>query len=368
MTVRLLTPSNEPSIALQQVRELAAALLQQASLLTAVQYVEPMQGGWNNRVFRIQTATGAFLLKQYFRDATDTRDRLGTEWRFARLLWNGGVRDVPQPLAMDDASGAALFEWIEGRPLGFEEVTSARVDEAVRFAVSIQVLRHESTRAIQPASEACFTFNDHVALVQRRIERLAGVDAISDCHLQVQRWTIEELLPRWDALLRRTASGLQTMAVNPTEVLPTAHRCLSPSDFGFHNTLRRTVSLQADRLAFFDFEYAGWDDPAKLVCDFFCQPRLPAPIDAFDPFAKLITQAVRGDGIAGEVIEHETMRMRLLLPIYQVKWCCICLNEFLPTGRARRAHADERHVSTSHLQAQIESAKQLLSSIATMPD
>jgi tyrosyl-tRNA synthetase len=28
---------------------------------------------------------------------------------------------------------------------------------------------------------------------------------------------------------------------------------------------------------FLDFEYAGWDGPAKLVCDFFCQPALPAP-------------------------------------------------------------------------------------------
>ena len=28
-------------------------------------------------------------------------------------------------------------------------------------------------------------------------------------------------------------------------------------------------------LCFLDFEYAGWDDPAKMVADFFCQPAVP---------------------------------------------------------------------------------------------
>src|SRR5208282_1028404 len=45
-------------------------------------------------------------------------------------------------------------------------------------------------------------------------------------------------------------------------------RTLSPSDFGFHNARRR-----ADRsLIFYDFEYFGWDDPVKPVCDFVLHP------------------------------------------------------------------------------------------------
>ena len=57
-------------------------------------------------------------------------------------------------------------------------------------------------------------------------------------------------------------------------MLPFAHSreeelILSPSDFGFHNTL-----LASDgALKFFDFEYAGWDDPAKTAADFLRQPR-----------------------------------------------------------------------------------------------
>lgn len=370
MTAEALTSDDERSVAARSVEQLAQTLLQRASLPTEVHDVESLQGGRNNRVFRVQACDRAFLLKQYFRHAADPRDRLGAEWRFSRLLWDGGVRDVPQPLAMDVASGGALFEWIEGEALCQDDVTPAGVEGALQFAVAIQVLRNENASEIQPASEACFTFDDHVSLVQRRIEKVANVEMLSELHRQVKLWVSDELLPRWDDLLRRMAHELRTTATDPTDVLPTGHRCLSPSDFGFHNAMRRAAQprsdlLNAERLAFFDFEYAGWDDPAKLVCDFFCQPRLPVPTAAFDRFAVTITQAIRGEVVPGDVIESETRRMRMLLPIYQFKWCCICLNEFLPGGSARRAHANEQHNSGTQLQTQFDSAKRILVDIKT---
>ena len=39
---------------------------------------------------------------------------------------------------------------------------------------------------------------------------------------------------------------------------------ISPSDFGFHNALRTNTGP-----VFFDFEFSGWDDPAKTIIDFF---------------------------------------------------------------------------------------------------
>ena len=42
---------------------------------------------------------------------------------------------------------------------------------------------------------------------------------------------------------------------------------ISPSDFGFHNVINKN-----NKLFFIDFEYAGLDDPIKLICDFYCQP------------------------------------------------------------------------------------------------
>jgi len=33
------------------------------------------------------------------------------------------------------------------------------------------------------------------------------------------------------------------------------------------------------------------------------------------------------------------MRARLLFPVFRIKWCCILMNEFLPSGAARRGFA-----------------------------
>src|SRR5207244_11655608 len=92
------------------------------------------------------------------------------------------------------------------------------------------------------------------------------------------------------------------------EELPVFRRCLSPSDFGFHNAL-----LADDgRLRFLDFEYAGWDDPAKLVCDFFCQPACPVPMNHYSDFAKQVATLTSDPAL-------HRMRMDLLLPLYRLK-------------------------------------------------
>ena len=56
--------------------------------------------------------------------------------------------------------------------------------------------------------------------------------------------------------------------IDPAADLPIAQRTLSPSDFGFHNALKRPDG----RLAFLDLEYFGWDDPAKTIADFLLHP------------------------------------------------------------------------------------------------
>ena len=53
-------------------------------------------------------------------------------------------------------------------------------------------------------------------------------------------------------------------------ILPHSSRIISPSDFGLQNML-----VKNNNVRFLDFEYSGWDDPAKLICDFGCHPEIP---------------------------------------------------------------------------------------------
>jgi hypothetical protein len=103
-------------------------------------------------------------------------------------------------------------------------------------------------------------------------------------------------------------------------------------------------------LKFIDFEYAGWDDPAKLVCDFFCQPKVPVDMKYFSSFT---------DSISSLSFDKEAFRekCKILLPVYKIKWCCIMLNDFLVVDNNRRSFAKQGN-SIIRKQDQLIKAKQ----------
>ena len=129
-------------------------------------------------------------------------------------------------------------------------------------------------------------------------------------------------------------------------------RCISPSDFGFHNALK-----MADcSLRFLDFEYAGWDDPAKMVGDFFAQLAVPVSEHYFDHFVEQVMQPF-------EYPEFLIQRASLLRGAYQVKWCCIALNVFIPMHMARRRFANPYLNEIEMKQNQLLKAEKLLKNL-----
>jgi hypothetical protein len=122
---------------------------------------------------------------------------------------------------------------------------------------------------------------------------------------------------------RAAAAGIDLAAY-----MPHADRRLSPSDFGFHNSLR----TDGGRLRFLDFEYGGWDDPAKTVADFFCQVAMPVAPEHLGLVVEVLASGLAEPG-------PFRTRVALLLPVYRVKWCCIVLNEFVRVGSSRRRFA-----------------------------
>jgi hypothetical protein len=320
-----------------------ATTLLESSGLGLPRAIERLPGGGNNRVYRVDTPTGPVLLKEYFRHAGDPRDRLGAEQAFLQFAWAHGVRAIPKPLACDRGQGIAIYEFLAGRKLVPGEVTAAHVDEAAPFFAAVNRHRHDPGASRLPvASEACFSLAEHLACVDRRIDRLATIEPESDLHRQATALVAERLVPAWQRVRAAVAaSGLPLDAP-----LAAADRVISPSDFGFHNCIATDSSLK-----FIDFEYAGWDDPAKTVCDFFCQPAVPVPREHFERFLA----AAAATSLDAAALRE---RVSLLFPVYELKWCCIMMNEFLPVGDERRAfaHGADSHVASRHdqLQRQLE--------------
>lgn len=305
-----------------------------------------LAGGKNNRVFRLDLDDGsARVLKCYHADPRDPRDRLGAEWAFLRYVWQRGSRVVPQPLGFERETHTALYTQVAGRKLGAAEISKDHVSQAAAFICAANSAPRE-VEALKPGSEACFSLGDHLATVDRRVARLSTLDA-SAPHLERAELLVKtRLVPAWEAVRAAILAAKEIDAA-----LPLAAQCISPSDFGFHNAL---VDGEG-RASFIDFEYAGRDDPAKLVCDFFCCPEIQVPLRYRAAF---IDDLARGLGLDAAFRQ----RCDLLLDAYRIKWTCIILNDFLPVDAARRAFAD-RGARDLRCAAQLDKAAAKLSEI-----
>lgn len=305
-----------PSASIDQVAR--ALLSQRGDSLPPTLTLLP--GGRNNRVWKVDDGARHYLLKQYFWSPDDPRDRLGQEWAFLTFLRQSGITAAPEPLAFDAPSRCALLEFVEGTPILPEEVTADYVHQASQFFLEIQEHRHcEDARLLPNVSEACFSLAEHLRVTEGRMSRLRQISP-SDWP-EAAAFARSELPPAWTELDKKIRSLPQASL---EAVLLDDERCLSPSDFGFHNALRTTSGT----LRFLDFEYAGWDDPAKTVADFCNQP------DGLlaGSLAHIFREAVC-TGASLPFPERLRERVAFLEPVYQIKWACICLNGFLPGGR-----------------------------------
>jgi len=319
----------------------------------------PIGGGRNSQVFRLETAEGRVMaLKAYFQHPSDPRDRLGTEFGALRFLWEEGIRCVPQPLAMDAASALGLYGFIPGERHRLP--TDSDLDEAVQFLVSLHSLcSRPGAQWLSAASEACFTPRALVENIQTRFERLKAVESDRALSSGLTHFLDSALVPAWQAFLDTCRAHDRFTGEAFDQSLAPSQRTLSPSDFGFHNALWRSEGL-----AFLDFEYFGWDDPAKMLADFLLHPGMALSLGQRQRFASGLLEHL--------ALEDLPQRTRLLFPLYGIKWCLILLNEFLKGPMERRAFADLEHQSPEERQTlQLQKARlklqQLLDDHAHFP-
>jgi hypothetical protein len=285
---------------------------------------ERIRAGRNSEVLLLRNQQGQWILKQYYQHAGDRRDRLGTEFGFLAFLQGSGVCRVPRPLGADRDLGCGLYSFLPGTRPG--AIASAQISQAAGFVREIN--RHSRSATAQrlpKAADACVSWQDHLNLTESRLSQLLATTPTDRLEFEAHAFVRHQLLAYWaeikSKILREVALG---ELAGP---LTSGDQIISPSDFGFHNTLENE-----GRLSFVDFEYAGWDDPAKLICDFICQPELPISASQGLQFREELLRDLPDADRVGQWVKH-------LLPVHRLKWCCIMLNEFKLEDRRRRSHA-----------------------------
>ena len=307
---------------------------------TEIVSVEAMTRGGNSRAIKVTAANGArYAAKVYPGPTADGLDRREVEFNALQFLGNRGFDSVPAPLVSDAAGHCAVFEYIEGNPIASHEVTNEDIIQVSRFLIQIgEIGRDSESTALPNAAEACFSAQAIVENLTSRLERLRAVreDTALTGFLE------GEFLPSF----HRAAEMSNTKTVE----LALEHRTLSPSDFGFHNALRRPDG----RLAFLDFEYFGWDDPAKMVSDFLLHPAMELTPEMKNRFVENMAGSLKRDPAFAE-------RLETVFPLFGLKWCLILLNAFLPQYRLQRGLSDAELAGI--FGNQLEKARLMLSTV-----
>jgi len=292
------------------------------------------------------------LLKEYFRHPGDARDRLKAEFDFTKFAWAAGIRCIPEPVANDIAEGVALFSFIDGNRIAPGTLTAADIKQAIEFVVALNSYRNiPEARKLLPGSEACFSISQHLDMMNKRLDRLSRILPVSSVDYEALEFVSTKLVPAHLLVVKQLLACVEEGEIALAIDLLPDEQIISPSDFGFHNALRRPDGS----IAFLDFEYAGWDDPAKLTGDFFSQVAVPVPLtyknDVLNAIADILPDP-----------ESAWKRMNLLLPLYRIKWCCIVLNHFLPVDSSRKNFA-QGNVSEEFKAGQLAKADSLLASL-----
>ena len=318
----------------------------------SVTSIERIGGGRNSQVYRLICGNSdQYAAKFYFRHSSDNRDRLEAEFSGLLFLWENGVRCIPRPIVADRERGCAVYEYIDGKKISSHEVTNPDIEYAVQFLARLKELKNtEGSGYLPPASEGCFSVQAIIENIELRLNRLSAFPNGGAQYNTLHEFLTNDFVPSFDEITRWCKSSLNQAHMSFVSELPYEERTLSPSDFGFHNALRRSDG----QIVFLDFEYFGWDDPAKMISDFLLHPAMELREDLRRRFVS---------SILNHFDDHRYLdkRVEIVYPLFALKWCLIFLNEFVPVGLLRRGFASEGKLDKSEVQAkQLSKARQML--------
>ena len=291
-----------------------------------VDTITAVGSGGNNRIYRLECQGARYALKFYPPQTDDPRDRLGAEYAALDFLAKGGISSIPRPYHCDESKHCALYEWVNGEPVTGR--SDQDIDALANFLIAIQDLREaKGAKVIRPASASCLS---PLAALEQFADRLIRFLEVAQDFPELDRYLNDELAPLSDHLLALVLERLVSEGIDPARELDPAVRAFSPSDFGFHNALRRSDGS----LVFLDFEYFGWDDPCKMIADVRLHPGMElSPAQQMRFMQRIQPFFAKRDPMFNE-------RFRFILPICALIWCLILLNEFLPERWARRNLSD----------------------------
>lgn len=278
-------------------------------------------GGINSKVFYVVTGHGEYVVKHYINNKGDLRDRLTTEFGMLTFLWDNGIRNIRQPLFAIKKEEIGVYGYIKAKPFKQNDIQKSDILLVARFLISLHALSKKKKAALLPAaSESAQSMRDYLDIIETRFGNLMRISKTSQYGKEISL-ILSKLVPLYRKIKDTVHNAYKEKKLSLTSTI--ASRTLSPSDIGFGNILKSTDG----RLFFYDFEYGGWDDPAKTISDLYLHPAVSFPQRWRELFFKNVLV------IADDKDMYN--RLGLVYLIISIKWCIIMLNPFVKLPQVR---------------------------------
>jgi len=313
--------------------------------------------GRNSRIYKINCNDNKeFAVKLYFVHEKDKRDRLKVEFSALKFMWEHNIRSIPEPILADAKNHYAIYEYIDGSKISSEQITAQDINAAASFLKKLDELKsRKESKSLPIASDACSSPSEAVNGIEKRLKRLVSTPKNTPQYKELHIFLDKEFIPGFNEIVKWCKAYCKESAkqgLSFEKPIAASEKTLSPSDFGFHNSLRRN-----NEVVFLDMEYFGWDDPAKLMADFLLHPATELKDELKKRFVKDMLAHFKKQKQDKQVGQ----RLKAIHPLHALKWCLIILNEFVPEYLLRRKFASNHKINITLLRTeQLAKAKRLL--------
>lgn len=269
-----------------------------------------LTGGRNNQATKVEANSAVYVIKTFLNPAS-RQMRFEREVSFLNHCKNQGIRSVPEILQVNSETFSILQSFVDGKKP--EALTDFHFKEAAKFILAVNSGEVSSHAEIMEATEALFDGQKLFDDIYQRSKLLRATNirsVINESILIEVESLIEKLLDKRFSILPSLNSLIKSSLSSDRLGF------ISPSDFGFHNSIETL-----DELFFIDFEYSGFDSPVKLILDFMFQPDYFILERDANYFCNQIGE------IYGITFEDITREIRLL---FAIKWFLIVLKRVSP--------------------------------------
>ena len=225
----------------------------------------------NNRINFVKLNNGmSCVVKEYLSIEGQALSRQEIEFNNLKFLWDLGIKNIPEPLAQHP--DFAVYSFVEGSPI--KSVGKSEMRPLMDLIMQFARISPDDYN-ISGASDCRFCLRDYVDVIKSRWDRiLKGIQGLP-WEKEVSYFLNQDVFPLRLDIEKRFWDYVDLHCLDLDETRSSKELIFSPSDFGFHNILKKSNG----DLVFLDFEYSGWDDPAKLIADFFHHVAQEVPWD-----------------------------------------------------------------------------------------